>query len=270
MGFCRWIIFLRKDFKEIFKEKDPEFYAHVRDMSMEAFVAEMMEQRERLDAFQLLKAEYMEAERSIKSKQSIYWKEMLGVLSFAMNYPAKYLCAEDMQRLQKVLQPLISVVIAYIPQSSCEELLAMHQAGVLQIVAVGNDSEVKAGETGGATYYYTDEAGDKHADYFKTFVDSVGQPHLSFEDLPYKSLIDNKTVAPARLKFRDATNGQRSHAKDDKLVQKNGKGNYYLIVPGIAINDNFQVLNEQGEINPSHLYDGRTVYWRLQSRLLRA
>jgi uncharacterized NAD(P)/FAD-binding protein YdhS len=248
-GFLSLDYIFEKDFKEIFKEKDPEFYAHVKDMSMEAFVAEMMEQRERLDAFQLLKAEYMEAERSIKRKESIYWKEMLGVLSFAMNYPAKYLCAEDMQRLQKVLQPLISVVIAYIPQSSCEELMGMHQAGVLEIVSVGEDSEIKPNENGGATYYYTDEAGEKHADHFKTFVDSVGQPHLPYEDLPYKSLVDNKTVSPALLKFRDAIKGKEAMQKHEKLVQKDAKGNYYLVVPGVAINDNFQVLNEQGEVN---------------------
>ncbi|WP_243837339.1 FAD/NAD(P)-binding protein [Mucilaginibacter gilvus] len=247
-GFLSLDYIFEKDFKQIFKEKDPEFYAHVKDLSMETFVAEMMEQRERLDAFQLLKAEYMEAERSIKRRESIYWKEMLGVLSFAMNYPAKYLCAEDMQRLQKVLQPLISVVIAYIPQSSCEELLAMHDAGVLEIVSVGEDSEVKPEKTGGATYYYTDEVGEKHADHFKTFVDSVGQPHLPFEDLPYKSLVDNKTVSPALLKFRDAAKGKEALKKDERLVQTKG-GDYYLTVPGVAINDNFQVLDEQGTVN---------------------
>jgi len=32
---------------------------------------------------------------------------MLAVLSFAMNHLAKYFSAEDMQRLQKVLMPLI-------------------------------------------------------------------------------------------------------------------------------------------------------------------
>lgn len=248
-GFLSLDFIFEKDFKEIFKEKDPEFYTHVKDMSMEAFVAEMMEQRERLDAFQLLKAEYMEAERSIKRKESVYWKEMLGVLSFAMNYPAKYLCAEDMQRLQKVLQPLISVVIAYIPQSSCEEMMAMHQAGLLEIVSVGEDSEVKPNQNGGATYYYTSEDGEKHADHFITFVDSVGQPHLPYEDLPYKSLVDNKTVAPALLKFRDANKGKKAMQNDAKLVQKDAKDNYYLVVPGVAINDNFQVLDEQGEVN---------------------
>ncbi len=248
-GFLSLDYIFRKDFIEPIREKDPEFYTHIKNMSIEAFVAEMMEQRERLDAFQLLKAEYIEAKRSIKREQSIFWKEMLGVLSFAMNYPAKHLCAEDMQRLQKALQPLISVVIAYIPQSSCEELMAMHDADVLEIIPVGEDSEIEAMEQGGATYHYTDEAGERQSVYFETFVDSLGQPHLSYEDLPYQSLIANKTVSPATLKFHDAEKGKEAMQKDSKQVKTDGQGNYYLIVPGVSIDDNFRVLDEQGLVN---------------------
>jgi epoxyqueuosine reductase QueG len=50
----------------------------------------MMSLRENLDAFTLFKAEYAEAEKSIRLEQSVHWKEMLAVLSFAMNYPAKH------------------------------------------------------------------------------------------------------------------------------------------------------------------------------------
>lgn len=133
---------------------------------MEEFVTAMMELRERLDPFQLLKAEYAEAKKSIRRKESVYWKEMLGVLSFALNYPAKHLSAEDMQRLQKSLTPLISIVIAYIPQSSSEELLALHQAGVLDLIPVGDESHVGAVTEGGASYHYTDVAGKELSVYF--------------------------------------------------------------------------------------------------------
>jgi predicted nucleic acid-binding protein len=73
----------------------------MKDMGMEDFVDAMMALREQADPFELMKVEYEEAERSIKKHESVYWKEMLGVLSFAMNYPAKHFSAEDMQRLQK-------------------------------------------------------------------------------------------------------------------------------------------------------------------------
>ena len=144
-GFLSLDYIFEKDFKAPIKDKQPGFYEQIKEMSLEEFVTAMMELRERLDPFQLLKAEYVEAEKSIRRKESVYWKEMLGVLSFALNYPAKHLSAEDMQRLQKTLTPLISIVIAYIPQSSSEEMMAMHDAGVLKMIPVGDDSRVEAG-----------------------------------------------------------------------------------------------------------------------------
>jgi hypothetical protein len=247
-GFLPLDYVFERNFKEILKDKDAEFYAQIRDMQMEPFVEMMMELRERLPAFQLFKAEYVEAAKSIQRKESVYWKEMLAVLSFAMNYPAKYFSAEDMLRLQKVLMPLISIVIAFVPQSSVEEMLALHEAGVLDILPVGDDSEVKI-EKGGIVYHYTDEDGKTQAPVFETFVDCVGQPHLSYDDLPYPSLVTSKTVSPARLLFRDATTGAKELADKNDKVSTDLKGNYYLRVPGITINDSFEVIDDYNALN---------------------
>lgn len=242
-GFLSLDFVFEQDFKAIFREKEPEFYQHIKHMTVEEFVADMMELRERLDPFQLLRAEYTEAEKSIKRKQSIYWKEMLGVLSFAMNYPAKHLSAEDMQRLQKILLPLISIVIAYIPQSSTEELLALHDAGLLTIVPVGEDSKVEAQANGGAIYYYDDKA-----DFYNTYIDCVGQPHLTYHDFPFRSLLSSKAVSPARLKFSSKEAGKLAKA-DGKDVEQDISGDYYLNVSGITINDSFQLINQYGAYN---------------------
>ena len=248
-GFLSLDYIFEKNFKEIFQDKDPQFYQRIKALSVEEFVAEMMELRERLDPFQLLKAEYTEAGRSIRRQESVYWKEMLGVLSFALNYPAKYLSAEDMSRLHDSLIPLISIVIAYLPQSSCEELLALNAAGVLEMVTVGTQSEVKAGAKEGATYHYKDESGKEQSVYYQTFIDCVGQPHLSYEDFPFAGMLSKNTIAPARLKFSSAEYGKKAMDQEDKKVTRGEDGTYYLEVPGIAINDNFQVLDQYGAYN---------------------
>jgi len=242
-GFLSLDFIFEKDFKEIFRDKQPGFYDHIKQMTVEEFVVDMMNLRENLDPFTLLKAEYTEAEKSIRRRATVYWKEMLGVLSFAMNYPAKHLSAEDMQRLQKALLPLISIVIAYIPQSSTEEMLALYEAGLLEIVPVGEDSRVEAQAAGGAVYYYDDQM-----TYFKTFIDCVGQPHLDYREFPFKSLIKDRTISPATLKFRSAEEGLKAK-NEGKDVEQDTDGNYYLHVSGIAINDRFQVLNPYGAYN---------------------
>lgn len=248
-GFLSLDFLFEEDFKVQFRDKRPEFYERIKGMSLETFVKTMMDLRESIPPFDLFKAEYIEAEKSIKQHHSVYWKEMLAILSFTMNYPAKYLPAEDMLRLQKVLMPLISIVIAFVPQSSAEEMLALHQAGVLEIIPVGDDSYVEPEDKGGATYFYDDENGKAQAVYFKTFVDCVGQPHLRYEDLPYKSLVDKHTVSPARLRFKDSRQGKTLLDEGNKDVETDNKGNYYLRVPGIAINDDFQPVDEYGALN---------------------
>jgi uncharacterized NAD(P)/FAD-binding protein YdhS len=245
-GFLPLDFVFEKNFKEMFIEKDPAFYEQIKAMNLEEFVEAMMGFREKMEPFDLFRKEYEEAEKSIEKRKSIYWKEALAVLSFAMNYPAKYLSAEDMERLQKVLMPLISIVIAFVPQSSCRELLALHDAGVLSIVAVGDDAEVEPLKTGGADYHY--KVDDQEITvHFDTFIDCVGQPHLSFDDFPFKSLIKSGTVSPAMLQFQSAENGKEEMKRNDLVIRKGNT--YFLTVPGITINDHFQVVNEAGQVN---------------------
>ena len=247
-GFLSLDYIFQKDFKDIFKDKDLDFYQKIKDLKIEEFVDAMMELRVRFDSFQLLKAEYIEAEKSIKKQESIYWKEMLAVLSFAMNHPAKYFSAEDMERLQKILMPLISIIIAFVPQKSCIDLLALYQAGVLSIVSVGHESEIEPQEEG-IIYKYYDEKNTLHSQSYRTFIDCVGQPHLSFKDFPFTSLKADKNVSAAKLRFQNNKIGEIALSKGDSSVEVDSQGNYYRTVSGISINDKFQILDHYGANN---------------------
>ncbi|HEY1009843.1 MAG TPA: hypothetical protein VGE58_07015, partial [Daejeonella sp.] len=252
-GFLSLDFVFEKNFKEIFRDKDPAFYDQIKDLSLEEFVESMMALRQRLDPFVLFRAEYKEAEKSIRRQEPVYWKEMLAVLSFTMNYPAKYLSAEDMQRLTKVLMPLISIVIAFVPQSSACEMLALYEAGILEIVAVDQASEVVPGEKVGGIYRYTSEDGARRQIPYTTFVNCIGQPRLSYEDFPFKSLINSNTISPAHVKFQSPTAGLIALKEGSGDVTTDGQGNYYLKVPGITINDNFQVVDLYG-ISSKRIY----------------
>lgn len=248
-GFLPLDYVFERNFKEGIRKHDPVFYERIKDGSIEQFVELVMELREKLDPFLLLAAEFSEAEKSIKRRESIYWKEMLGVLSFAMNHPAKYFSAEDMLRLQRVLMPLISIVIAYVPQSSAAEMLAMHRAGCLSMVAVGDDSEVQPLESGGVFYHYRDENGKVIGVPYQTFVDCIGQRHLNLSELPYRGLVENGTVSQARLYFRDPKAAQRELDNDNSNVVKDRDGQIFLKVPGVAINDSYQAVDNYGALN---------------------
>jgi uncharacterized NAD(P)/FAD-binding protein YdhS len=247
-GFLSLDFVFEKNFKEIFKSKDPVFYERIEAMNLEDFVDWMMSLREKLEPFQLLRAEYVEAEKSIRAKESIHWKEMLGVLSFALNYPAKYLSAEDMLRLQKVLMPLISIVIAFVPQGSCKELMALHDAGKLELIAVGDDSKIKVEKDGGVTFQY-----NSHEKYYQTFIDCTGQSHFAYEEFPFQSMLKKKTVSPAFVKFHSSDCAKNAIENTAAEIVCDEAGDCYLKVPGIKINDHFQVIGK-GDVANQRVY----------------
>lgn len=244
-GFIPLDFLFDKNFKEQIREHDPAFYEGIKDLSLEGFVEKMMSLRERLDPFLLFRAEFMEAEKSFKRRESVYWKEALAELSFTLNYPAKYLSAEDMTRLKKTLMPLISIVIAFVPQSSCLELLALYDAGILTIVPVDKDSKVIPRKDGGIVYQYKMPDGTPQATTYNMFVDCTGQPAFMYEDFPFKTVLHSGTLTPALLRYRSSDAGAEA-IKDNDKVELHADGNYYLRVPGIKINDHFQVLDKHG------------------------
>lgn len=249
-GFLSLDFLFERNFKTPLRERDPKFYARIAGMTVEEFVDAMLALRESFDPFQWLALEYAEAKRSIRREQPVYWKEQLSALSFAMNYPAKHMSAEDMIRHQRTLMPLISIVIAFVPQSSCEELLAMHDAGRLEVIAVGEDNRVEADADGGAMISYRDGVQGEVRTHYSTFVDCIGQPRLSASALPFPSLVRDRTVTPARLRFRDPGEAVRLQSEGCDTIEQDERGDYHLRVSGIAIDDAFRVMADGDVPNP--------------------
>jgi uncharacterized NAD(P)/FAD-binding protein YdhS len=248
-GFVPLDYVFDRHFRQPLQERDPAFYEHIKDMRMEAFVDHMMELREKTEAFILFKAEYREAEKSIRREQSIHWKELLSELSYAMNYPAKHFCAEDMIRLKKKLMPLIAIVIASVPQSSAREMIALHDAGLLQLVAVDEDSTITPVEEGGCLYRYKDTSGRQQEIRYELFIDAVGQQHFMFGEFPFEGL-KTGTITPAHVRFRSAEAAKKEKEKGNDFVVNDEHDHYYLKVPGIQINDHYQVMDRYGVSNP--------------------
>lgn len=245
-GFVSLDFLFDRNFKAQFKEKDPDFYAMVEKLSLEDFVEVVLSLREQKDAFEGFRQEHEQALKSIRRRQSIYWKEVLSALSFTLNYPAKYMSAEDMLRLKKVLMPLISIVIAFVPQSSSRELLALHDAGRLEVINVGTDSRVEPASDRGANYFYTDESGIEIKEHYKTFVDCVGQRPLNFADFPFKSLVDNGNVSPAYLRFRSVEQAKEQMLAGNDHMFVAPDGAIFLQVPGVKIDDSFRLVDHSG------------------------
>ncbi|MBS2034039.1 FAD/NAD(P)-binding protein [bacterium] len=245
-GFVPLDLVFHEYFKKLLLERDPALYAKIKDWSLEEFVQAALEPRQESDPFAYFQAEYRESLNSLAQERSIPWKEVLAILSFALNYPAKHFCAEDMLRLKRELAPLIAIVIAFVPQSSSQEMLALHAAGRLELLEVGADSEVEIAPEGGIFYSYTDARQQTRRVAYQTFVDCIGQPPLPLQAFPFPSLLRQGVVNQARLPFRSQSQALQHQQSDPENVQQDEEGKFYLIVPGIAISDAFQPLQPDG------------------------
>lgn len=245
-GFVDLDYVFTEKFKKPISQKDPSFYEKIKNLSIEEFVEKMMKIREQKDSFELFTEEFREAERSIKKHQSVTWKEMLSAFSYAVNYPAKHFSAEDMMRLRKTLMPLITIIIASLPQSSYRELIALHDAGLVNLISVDETSKVEPHEESGCVYHFTDEHGEEKQKYYPMFIDAIGQQPLEFNDMPFEGLKNEGVVSPGYLSFKDFEEGKSLFDRGDPMVKEGGNQNFYLKVKGLAINDHFQATDSFG------------------------
>ncbi|MFL9833727.1 FAD/NAD(P)-binding protein [Chryseobacterium terrae] len=235
------------NFKLPIKKKDPEFYNLIKDLSLEEFAETVLDIRGKYDSFDLFKAEYREAEKSIQKRESITWKEKLAAFSYSMNYPAKHFSAEDMLRLKSVLMPLISVIIASLPQSSYREIIALYNAGLIDLTQVNKDSTVEPHPQTGGIYNYQSEDGNEMKEHFKLFIDAIGQKQMNIKDLPFEGLKDQNITSSGYLSFKEYSKGKELFENGTEDVIEGHNNNYYLKVPGLGINDYFQSLNIYNE-----------------------
>ncbi|NML56887.1 FAD/NAD(P)-binding protein [Chryseobacterium cheonjiense] len=247
-GFIDLNYVFERNFKQPLRKKNEKFYNEIKDLTIEQFVEKMLSIREELDSFELFKAEYEEAQKSIERHQTIAWKETLSAFSYAINYPAKHFSAEDMMRMKKTLLPLISVIIASLPQSSYREIIALYNQGLINLISVDDESYVEPHQEEGAVYHYTDHhTGDKKSDHYQMYIDAIGQQPVQFNDIPFRTLREEGLISSGYLKFKDTNVGKMQFEKDNRKILKTDSENYYLRVDGLNINDYFQALDYYGK-----------------------
>ncbi|WP_267402664.1 MULTISPECIES: FAD/NAD(P)-binding protein [unclassified Chryseobacterium] len=236
-----------RNFKQPLSKKNKIVYNQIKSLSIEEFVEKMLAIRKDLNSFELFKAEYTEAEKSIKRHETIAWKETLSSFSYAMNYPAKHFSAEDMLRLKKTLLPLISVIIAALPQSSYKEVIALYEAGLIRVLSVDDESRIEPHEDEGGIYYYKDEYDKNIKKHYRMYVDAIGQQPVEYNDIPFEGLKKKNMISSGYLKFKSKSAAEELLKEGRNDILEYDKDQYYLRVKGLNINDNFQALDYYGQ-----------------------
>lgn len=249
-GYLSLNYVFEKSYKDTIAEKDPALYAVIKNMSLEQFVEHMYTQIRSDKPFERFQEQLKISRRSEARREPIHWKEALDDTFYTLNFYAKYLSAEDMLRLRNHFMPLSYYIGAFLPFDSCEELLALHNAEKLDIVEVGYDSNITTNETEcGATFHYKAKNGKDAHTHYETFIECTGQRQQPFEAFPFKTLVKQGIVSPARVKFLSAAAAEKLQTVPSGCRIEKEDDSYSLRLPGIRINDNFQPVGVEG--NPA-------------------
>ena len=213
------------------------------------FVEKMTEDHRYSNAFEGMAAEMVEARTPVLHHKSLHWKQTIDDLIYTLNFHAELMPAEDHLTFRKVVSPFLMNVIAAMPLSSAGILLALHQAGVLQLEKGEVTVDGQQLEPGSTSVTITNE-GVTSQERYGMFVECGGQKALGLEDYPFRSLVDDGIVCDATAIFIDPE--AIAVAPPGKIAGRAGEK--VLLTGGVAVDSAYRVLRADGTAD-SAIYD---------------
>lgn len=228
------------------KDELPEIVALLENhaFGLEDFAARMTEEHDYADAFAGMIAEMKEAVESVTQNKPIHWKEAIDDLMYTLNFHAEWMPAEDHLTLQATFLPFLMNVIAALPLPSARILLALHEAGKLEIIPGRVQvMETAAGAT--ATTVTVENDGQKSEITYRLFVDCSGQGPLVPEEFPFPSFLAAGGIRPARAAFCEAQAAERlPREQREKVLEEQGR--WFYPIGGIDIDRGYRLIGRDG------------------------
>lgn len=237
---------LSKAFK---KDKMPDLVEKLADerFTLTDFVEIMSRKHAYGNAFEGMRFELGEAKESVEKKKPIHWKEVIDDLMYALNFHAELMPAEDHLLFHKEVMPFLMNVIAAMPLPSANLLLALYDAGKLEIVS-GYAAVAKKHKKGLTTIEVQDGEATYPLDYCM-FIQCGGQKPVGLKEYPFQSLVKQGVVQRAKSEFIDPKQAQVLLKSDKKDRICREQGTYFLYTGGIEIDASYRVIDEKGDPN---------------------
>ncbi|MEO5714916.1 MAG: FAD/NAD(P)-binding protein [Luteolibacter sp.] len=213
------------------------------------FVEKMTEKHDYPNAFEGMRYEMVEARKSVLAHRPIHWKEVIDDLMYTLNFHAELMPAEDHLTLRSCVMPFLMNLVAAMPLESAHILLALYDAGKLDLVAGKVEVGKTTGDEGRTTIKVENgEDWEKHT--YRMFVDCSGQKPLDLDDYPFQELVDSGHVRRARARFSDPENARESIPQGkENLLFRDGP---FLCYPtgGVDVDAAYRLIDVGGMPDP--------------------
>ncbi|AYD05226.1 FAD/NAD(P)-binding protein [Neorhizobium sp. NCHU2750] len=185
---------------ELFREEltlaDPQYARDIglQDLTVDTFAAAYYGMRDKCNPFEWAAANLKEAKGNYRKQQTVAWRYAILITHEIIESAVGHFTADDLVRFNRSFKSIFADDYATVPHLSIERLLALHDAGRLDIIALGDQSAISHAELErGATLTF---AGGTLR--FDTFIDATSQKTKSADDLPFPSLKEHGLVSHAR------------------------------------------------------------------------
>lgn len=167
-------------------QADPAFALRIGlgGLDADSFAPAYFAAREAADPFRWARHNLEEVERNKDNKVTVAWRYALLRMHEKVEDIVADLSDSDRERLDAGLKKVFVDNYAAVPAESIRRLLALRDAGILSILALGEDYEL----TREASRTRIASAGTTHD--FAVFIDARGQKPLCSKDLPFPRLRD--------------------------------------------------------------------------------
>lgn len=148
----------------------------------EAFSKAYFEMRKQRHGFEAMADDLAEAKRGYRDRRVLMWRYTMMRAHEVFGTIVPFLGDNDLKRFQRFLAPVFADAYGCVPHLSILRLLALHRAGCLDIVALGEDGAIRY-RAGQFSLEF-----DGRSQTFETLIDARGQNPATISELGFQTL----------------------------------------------------------------------------------
>jgi uncharacterized NAD(P)/FAD-binding protein YdhS len=173
---------------------DPEYADSIglSEATLESFAERYFADRTAAEPFDWAAANLAQARDDFAKGYTVPWRYAILRMHEVLALIAPHLDEAALERFNTVLKPVFVDAYATVPHLSIERMLALHRAGRLEVVALGQGSNIDTRSEPGAVV--TVGGCRRH---FPAFIDATGQHPLGAEAFPFPTLLAQGVVEDA-------------------------------------------------------------------------
>jgi uncharacterized NAD(P)/FAD-binding protein YdhS len=161
------------------------------DADLETFADRYFQRRTAVDPFQWAETNLEEARFNHANRITVAWRDAILRMHEVMAAIAPHLTGVAFERFNSHLKPVFVDNYSSVPHESIERMLALHRAGRLEVLALGDDHHIDTRlPQGGAVL----TRGDGDRRHFPAFIEATGQRALSGLQFPFLTLLEQGVV----------------------------------------------------------------------------